>query len=448
MKYDLIIIGAGPAGYIAAIRAGQVGLKTALIEKKNVGGMCLNWGCIPTKAIIESAKMFGKVINAAEFGIDGIDKNHLKFNWDRSKKRALKIVKKLTSGVEFLLKKNDVDIIIGEAVIHDSHSVSVDNRNIETENIIIATGSYPNEIIANVDQIQIIQLEKLFDLPELPRNIVVYGKGPVAVEMVQFLHMIEKNVSLVTPDENILPGADAYLSEYVIKMFQSLDIPVVYSETIDKCSDGLLYVGDNMLQCDKVLNCSLRNAIIPKSDADLVKDEAGFVYTDESLQTSQKGIFAIGDVNGRSYLAHVASAQGIWVVNNIKGVKSHFDIKNYPLNIYTYPEIAQIGKTEQDLIDDGVDYKLSTFPLSANGKALTEGHSDGLIRMLSDKKYGQVLGVQIIADHATDLIAEASAYMQIEGTVYDIAQTVHAHPTVSEIFMEAGFEAIDKAIHK
>ncbi|MEI6123565.1 MAG: dihydrolipoyl dehydrogenase [Bacteroidota bacterium] len=447
MKYDIVIIGAGPAGYVAAIRAGQVGLKTALIEKKYVGGMCLNWGCIPTKAMIESGKMFSRVIGASEFGVDGIDKNQLKFNWDKAKKRAMKIVKKLTGGVEFLLKKNGVDVIMGEAVIHDNKTITVDNRSIECDNIIIATGSYPDAIQSPIEAQHIIHLEKLFDLPDLPKNIVVYGKGAVAVELVQFLHMIEKNVSLVTPGENIIPGADSYLSDYIIKKFHALNIPVVYSDTMDSCADGLLHIGDNMLQCDKILNCSFRKAILPKSDVSIALDDNGYIQTNDKLETSVPGIYAVGDVNGRSYLAHVASAQGIWVVNKIKGVKGDFNSKNFPLNIYTHPEMAQIGHTEQDLQQEGIEYKLSEFPLSVNGKAMTEGNTEGLIRMFSDKKYGQVLGVQIIADHATDMIAEAAAYMQIEGTIYDISQTIHAHPTVSEIFMEAGFEAVDRAIH-
>ena len=448
MKYDIVIIGAGPAGYVAAIRAGQVGLKTALVEKKYIGGMCLNWGCIPTKAMIESGKMFARVIGASEFGVDGIDKNQLKFNWEKAKKRSTGIVKKLTGGVEYLLKKNGVDLIMGEAVIHDGNTITVDKRNIECENVIIATGSYPAPLNSDIDAKLVIHLERMFDLPDLPRNIVVFGKGAVAVEMVQFLHMIEKNVSLITPDENIIPGADKYLSDYVLKKFKALSIPVVYADAIGKLDDGLMHVGDTILQCDKVLNCSFRKAIVPKSDVKIALDENGYIQTGDNMETSVPGMYAIGDVNGRSYLAHVASAQGIWLINKIKGIKSDFDIKNYPLNIYTYPEMAQIGQTEQDLQAEGVDYKLSEFPLSVNAKAMTEGHTEGLIRMFSEKKFGQVLGVQIIADHATDMIAEAAAYMQIEGTIFDISQTIHAHPTVSEIFMEAGFEAVDKAIHK
>jgi dihydrolipoamide dehydrogenase len=448
MKYDVVIIGAGPAGYVAAIRAGQVGLKTALIEKKYIGGMCLNWGCIPTKAVIESGKMFSRVIGASGFGVDGIDKDQLRFNWDTAKKRAVKIVKKLTGGVDYLLKKNGVDIIIGEAVIHDAKTITVENRAIECDNIIIATGSYPAPIKSKIDEKFIIQLEKLFDLPELPKNIVVFGKGAIAVEMVQFLHLIEKNVSLVTSDENIIPGADSYLSDYIIKKFQALNIPVLYSDTMDSYNDGLLRVGENMLQCDKILNCSFRNAVLPGRDIEIELDADGFIKTNDQMETSVPGIYAVGDVNGRSYLAHVASAQGIFVINKIKGVKGNFEVKNFPLNIYTYPEMAQIGHTEQQLQEEGVEYKLSEFPLSVNGKAMTEGNTEGLIRLLSDKNFGQVLGVQIIADHATDMIAEAAAYMQIEGTIFDISQTIHAHPTVSEIFMEAGFEAVDRAIHK
>ena len=322
------------------------------------------------------------------------------------------------------------------------------NCHASNKNIIIATGSYPAPLESDVDAHHVINLEKLFDVPEIPKNIVVFGKGAVALEMVQFLHMIEKNVSLITPDEIIIPGADTYLSNYMIAKLKDLNIPVVYSDTIDKLSDGVLYIGKHKLQCDKILNCNFRKAVLPPRDFKFVLDENGYIQTDEQFETSVPGIYAIGDVNGLSYLAHVASAQGIWLINKIKGVKSDFNIKNNPLNIYTYPEMAQIGQTEQDLQEEGIDYKLSEFPLSVNGKAMTEGNTEGLIRLLSDKKYGQVLGVQIIADHATDMIAEAAAYMQIEGTIFDIAQTIHAHPTISEIFMEAGFEAVEKAIHK
>lgn len=446
MMYDIIIIGAGPAGYVAAIRAGQLGMKTALIEKKQVGGMCLNWGCIPTKAMIESAKMFDKMKQATAFGVDGFEPAKLSFNWDKARKRAQKIAVKLKAGVGFLLKKNGVEVITGEAVIRSATTVSVDNRTLEGKHIMIATGSYPEPVSDEIKD-KTIPLDKLFEQEALPQNLVVFGKGPVAVEITLMMHLIGKNVTLVTPDENILPGADTFLSEYLLKHFKGLKIPVLVSENAGVFTDGQLHINGQQIICDALINSSMRKAIVPPSDVSLNLNEKGFIATNDNFETTVPGIYAIGDVNGYSYLAHPASAQGIFVVNHIKGIQTHFNFDNYPLNIYTYPEIAQIGKTEQVLKAEGMDYKVSQFPLSANGKALTEGQSEGLIRLLSDTKYGQVLGVQIIADHATDMIAEAAAYMQIEGTIYDVAATLHAHPTVSEIFMEAGFEATEKAIH-
>lgn len=448
MKYDVVIIGAGPAGYVAAIRAGQVGLKVALIEKKYIGGMCLNWGCIPTKAMIESAKMFHHIKNGAEFGIDGIEVEKLSFNWEKAKKRATKIVRKLTGGVSFLLKKNGVEVISGEAIIRDKNTITVENRALETDQIILATGSYPTQLDGIDPQLKSVELEHLFNLPELPENIVVYGMGGVAVEMAQFLRMIGKKVSLITPDQNLIPGADPYLLDYSKKLLQKWQIPVVYSKSLGEYQDGMVKVEEHALPCDLVVNCSFRKGIIPTSKVDIQLDQQGFISTDDTFQTNIPNIYAVGDVNGKSYLAHMASAQGIFVINHIKGIKTDFNFKNYPLNIYTYPEMAQIGMTENQLKEEGIDFKLNDFPLTANGKALTEGQGEGILRIYSEKKYGQVLGVQIIADNATDMIAEAAAYISIEGTIYDVAQTIHAHPTISEIFMEAATDAVDKAIHK
>ena len=449
MEYDLIIIGAGPAGYVAAIRAGQVGLKTALIEKQHIGGMCLNWGCIPSKAILEIAKYYNELKNASQYGIDGIDENNISFNWEKTKKRALGIVKKLTGRVDYLLTKNGIDVIIGEANITSNNSVSVSNRNIEAENIIIATGSYPGNIEGNIEGLKVVSLDKLFELKEIPDNIVIVGHGAVTVEMAQFFRLIDKNVSIIATNENLLPKIDNYLSDYILKKVLSDGIKIIKSNAIDTgIGNGDIKIGDNSIKCDMLLNCSWRKATIPHSNIEIEKTESGYINTNEYLQTNHPNIYAVGEVNGKSSLAHVASAQGLYVVNNIKGVKGSINLKNYPINIYTYPEIAQIGSTEQDLVDSKIDYKISEFPLSANGKALIEGKEEGFIRMISEKKYGEVLGVQIIAHDATDLISEAAAFMSVEASIYDIAKTIHAHPTVSEVFMEAGFEAIDKAIHK
>ena len=448
MEYDVLIIGSGPAGYVAAIRAGQVGLKTALVEKKDVGGMCLNWGCIPSKAIIESAKYYDRLKQADDFGVDGIDMQKISFNWGNAKNRALRIAKKLTGGVEYLLNKNGVDIIQGEAKITSENSVTVENRHIDTKNILIATGSYPSSLNENIPKDRILELESLYEEDDLPDSVAVYGEGGVAVEMAQFFQMIGKKVTLVSPVKNLLPQADQYLNDYIYNRLKKDGIELIFEDKINGYENGKLKVGNKEVACDKVLNASFRGAVLPEADIDLELNEKGFIQTNQFLKTNHDNVYAVGDVNGRSYLAHAGSAQGLFVINKIKGVKGEINLHNYPLNIYSNPEIAQIGLTEQELQEQGVSYKVSEFPLSANGKALIEGFKDGNIRMLSESKYGEVLGVQIIAPNATDMIAEATAFMQIESTIYDVARSIHAHPTVSEIFMEAGFDAVDKAIHK
>ncbi len=447
MEYDVIIIGSGPAGYVAAIRAGQVGLKTALVEKKDVGGMCLNWGCIPSKAIIESAKFYDRMSQAGEFGVDGIEPGKLEFNWGKARKRAMNIAKKLTGGVDYLLKKNGIDVIKGEAKITSHDSISVNNRSIDARNIIIATGSYPPKLDADIPEDKIIELEYLYELEELPQKIAVVGEGPVAVEMAQFFSMIDKKVTLVSPSKTLIPFADQYLNDYIYNRLKKDKVEMIFEDEVKGYKNGKLVLPNKEVEADKVLNASKRNGVLPSMDID-VKINEGSIETNEYLQTNYENIYAIGDVNGKSYLAHVGSAQGLYVINHIKGIKEVMKLSNYPLNIYTNPEIAQIGLTEEELQNNKVDYKVSEFPLSANGKALIEGYKDGNIRILSEKKYGEVMGVQIIAPNATDMIAEASAFMQVESTIYDVSRVVHAHPTISEVFMEAGFDAVDKAIHK
>lgn len=448
MDYDLIIIGAGPAGYVAAIRAGQLGMKTALIEKKDVGGMCLNWGCIPTKVYIESAKFYHKIKSAEAMGIDGIDHSNVSFNWQNTKKRAEKIVRKLTGGINFLLKKNGVDVILGEAVIAGQGKVSVQNRLLEAKNILIATGSYPGRLDMKVPAGKLVQVEHLMEVDELPKKILLYGHGGIPLEFAQFFRLIDKEVTLVSPVSEMLPGVDPYLSNYIMRKTKGMGVKIIENTGFPDAGGQVNLGGDDVDHYDMIINCSARQAVIPPSNINLKINESGFITVNEHLQTNIPGIYAAGDVNGLSRLAHAASSQGLFVVNHIQGIQGKLDLKQVPINIYTVPEVAQIGLTEQEIRDKGIDYKIGEFPMSANGKALAEDTADGLIRVLSGKKYGEVLGVQIIAANATDLIAEAAAFMSVEATVYDVARTVHAHPTVSEVFLEAGMDAADSPIHK
>jgi len=450
MKFDVIIIGSGPAGYVAAIRAGQVGLKTAIIEKNKIGGMCLNWGCIPSKALIESAKLFKKISkDASKFGIEGIDKKNLSFNYAKAVKRADTIVTRLTSGVEFLLKKNGVEIIKGEAKITSNNTVTVANRSIEADHLIIATGANSPKPEKTKDVV--VDVHDLFTDREIPENIVVAGYDAVSVELAQLFGTMGKKVSLVSPTNDLIPLADPFLLEHVKKIFKKEKIQVIYNTSLDDLIDGYdkgkIKLDSEEIACDMLINASPRKAIVPPMDVS-IDMEKEFIKTDEDCQTSVENIYAVGDVNGKSRFAHIGSAQGMHVINKIKGVKQKLDLKKYPINMYSIPEMAQIGYTEPELKEMGAEYKVSEFPLSANGKAMTEGTNEGFVRILSETKYGEVMGVQIVAPNATDMIAEASAYMQLESTIYDVANTVHAHPTISEVFMEAGFEAVDKAIHK
>lgn len=410
--------------------------------------MCLNWGCIPSKAILESAKVFEKTKLLSEFGIDGVDLDNISFNWDTVKKRSKKITKKLTTGVNFLLKKNAIEIINGTAKVGSDKSVYVDGKKITAENIIVATGSKPKKLDDKLEDAPSVEMENLFDLTELPEKIVVLGNHVSAVEIAQFFKLIDKKVTLVANSTYFLDGIDKYLIEYITKNIASNGIELISEGYPSKYAEGKLTVGDKKIECDLLVNCSSRKATIPESETPFELTERGFIKTDNDFKTNIPGVYVIGDAAGKSFVAHMASAQGIHVVNAIKGIKASFDYSTYPINMYTSPEISQIGMTEEMIKEEGYEYKVNEFPLSANGKAMIEGNTEGFIRMLSDKEYGQVLGVQIVGKHATDMIAEAGAYLKVEATVYDVANTIHAHPTVSEIYFEVGFDAFDQAIHK
>lgn len=446
MKYDVIIIGSGPAGYVAAIRSGQIGLKTAIVEKENIGGMCLNWGCIPTKSIIESAKYFASVKNAKEFGIEGIKPSELSFDWKKVKKRSERIVLRLTKGVEFLLKKNGVEVIKGTALIQSENSVIVDKQLLETENIIIATGSKPTDLDGTITKTA-TSIQDLLKLDELPKTPIIVGCNPHAVELVQFFNLIGTKVVLISTESSLIPDADKYLSNFIFSKFKKAKIDVVFDAELKSFKNGILSTNKDDYETDCLINASDRKGIIPDSKIDINVGN-GFIDVNEFLQSNIDNFFAVGDVNGTSKFAHTASAQGLHVVNYISGIKKEYDNSKYPINIYTYPEMAQIGLTEEKVKEEGFDYKISEFSLSANGKAMIEGQRDGIVRLISEKKYGEVLGAQIVANNATDLIAEAGVLMKLEGTVYDVANTIHAHPTISEIYMESGFDAFDQPIHK
>ncbi len=446
--YDVAIIGGGPAGYVAAIRAGQVGLKTALIEKAAIGGMCLNWGCIPTKSLLESAKRYKLVKNSASFGVDGIDLSKASFNYSQAVKRTQSIVRRLGKGVEYLLKKNGVEHIRGYATLSPDHSIVVDSsQTVKAKHIIIATGSTPEPIPHVNSTVKVTEISELLQLKEIPQHIVIYGRGPHAIELAQFFALIDRNVTLLSPKDPLLPGLDTSLDTFVRKAFKKDKITLVNHQNITSIKESEITLETGSVPYDMIINANDRRGVIPDSEI-IIEQRDGFISVNDHCQTNISNIYAIGDVNGKSSFAHAASAQGLHVVNHIIGIPEQLDFSLLPINIYTQPEIAQIGLTCEEIEKQGIEMKVSEFPLSANGKAMIEGQAEGFVRILSDKKYGEVIGVQIVAPHATDMIAEAATLMNLEGTIYDVAKVIHAHPTISEVFMEAGFDAIDQPIHK
>ena len=433
MKYDLIIIGSGPAGYVAAIKAGQRGLKTLVIDKKYIGGMCLNWGCIPTKSILESAKAYQKVLHAADFGVTGIDPAKLGFDWSQALSRSFGIVNKLSRGIEFLWKKNGVDFLRAEAMIISPTEVEADKRVFETKNILIATGSRP---APRDDFPDALSLEDLYSLPVLPEKPLLVGRGANLVELAQFFQMIGKAPIILADDLPLMPALDASLEDFMLIKMSKAKIPLI-PVTDAQIKDKSVSYKDKDYPFDMVINAGFRSAVLPQMEPQL-KLEDGFIATDRRHMSSTDGIYAAGDVNGKGYLAHVASAQALEVIDSIMGVDLPDEERRYPLNIYTDPELAQIGMTEAQIKAQGIDYQVKQYSMSANGKALTEGSSEGFIRIIHETKYNQVLGVQMVSANATDLISEAGILMELEGSTYELARTIHAHPTVSEIYMDAG----------
>ncbi|NLK50701.1 MAG: NAD(P)/FAD-dependent oxidoreductase [Candidatus Cloacimonetes bacterium] len=439
MKYDLIIIGSGPAGYVAAIRAGQTGLKTLVIDKRYIGGMCLNWGCIPSKTWLESAKLYNKIVKqSADFGITGVDAKKIGFDWKQARKRSSDVIAKLSRGIEFLWKKNGVEFLKAEAKIISPTEVEADKQIFETKHILIATGSRPAELDGMK---KVLGVEALANSDSLPEKPIIWGEGPVAYEMLQFFQLLGREPVLALTGEVLLPELDESLQSFVQRKLKKEKVTVVPAQKI-RFDGEKAFIDKQEIEYDTILNCSLRKAVLPKSKVELqLKD--GFIEVNHSFQSSIPNIYAAGDVNGKSYLAHAASSQGLAVIDHIHGRNLDVDaLELMPINIYSDPEIAQIGKTESQLKAEGVEYMTQQYSLAANGKALAEGASEGYLRLIYEPKYSQVLGVQIVASNATDMIAEAALLLEMEGTVYDLATAIHAHPTVSEVFMDAGSQAV------
>ncbi len=456
-EYDVIILGSGPGGYVAAIKAGQKGLKVAIIEKDSIGGVCLNWGCIPTKSLLKSAKVYTEFMNAKEYGINVSDKASITPDWSAIVKRKDRIVRRLTGGVKSLLIKNNVDIYNGEGIVLNKNQIKINDEIIQGKYLIISTGASPLfPPIKGIDKAFenkfLLTSKEILNLEDIPKELVVIGGGVIGLEFATIFNAFDTKVTIVEKEKNILSTIDDDVRISMLKVIKKSKIEILTESLVTEIkSDGISYKdkegNEKNLKADKVL-LSVGMKANNSSFEDLnLKMNNNFVIVNEQMKTSIDNIYAIGDVNGKMMLAHVASHQGLVAIADILGEKEYINYDQVPSAIYSFPEIAQVGLTEKMAKTKGIEYTVSQFPLQANGKALSAGEKDGFIKIIASKPYNEIIGVHILADNASDLISEAVITMKLEGTADEIAKTIHPHPTISEIFHEAALGIIDKPIH-
>jgi dihydrolipoamide dehydrogenase len=457
--YDVAIIGSGPAGYTAAIRAGQLGLKVALIESANVlGGTCLHVGCIPTKALLFNAELWDHLKHAAEYGIDNVDSRTL--NWDAVQKRKTSIVDKHTKGLGFLMKKNKVTVIPGygrltgpaKQGIHTIDLTGGDGAKseVKTKNIILATGSDAKMIFGLKPDDRILTNIEMLAVPQVPKSLIVIGAGAVGVEFSSIFRSFGTEVTLVEFLPRLMPPEDEEISKELTRVFKKRGIDIntgAKVEKIEKTDTGVkvTWTGSNGTpvekEAEKVLVAVGRAGRIADVGIDKTKIELdrGFIKVGEAQETAEPGIYAIGDiVAGLPQLAHSGSMSGIVAVTKIAGRKYRSVRRNLiPACTYSEPQIGSVGLTEAQAREKGLEIKVGKFPFAGNSKATIVGSHDGFVKIVADAKYGEILGVHIIGPQATELIAEAVAVMELEGTIDELMFTIHAHPTISEAMLDA-----------
>lgn len=461
MSYDVIVVGSGPGGYVAAIRASQLGLKTAIIEKAELGGICLNWGCIPTKALLKSASVFEYINHAADFGITV---KNADADFPAIVKRSRDVAAGMSNGIQFLMKKNKIDVIKGSANLKKGQKVAVegDDKKIteyEAKHIIIATGAR-SRVLPNLPQDgkKIIGYREALVLEKLPKKMVVVGSGAIGSEFAYFYNAMGVEVTLIEYLPNIVPLEDEEVSKQLERSFKKAGINVMTNsavESVDTKGNGCKVLvktkkGEETIDCDVVLSAvGIKRNIenIGLEEVGIVVDK-DIIVTNDYYQTNIPGYYAIGDVTKGHALAHVASAEGIICVEKIAGLHVEpLDYGNIPGCTYCSPEVASVGMTEKMAIEKGYEIKVGKFPFSASGKASAAGHKDGFVKLIFDAKYGELLGGHMIGYNVTEMIAEIVAIRKLETTGHELIKTVHPHPTMSEAVMEAAAAAYGEVIH-
>ena len=461
-KFDLIIVGSGPGGYVTAIRASQLGLKTAIVEKESLGGICLNWGCIPTKALLKSAQVFEYLKNAKDYGIN-VDSVNKDFNLVISRSR--KVADTMSKGVKFLMKKNKITVFKGFGKLFEKNTVKVVDENkketvLHSKNIIIATGARSREL-PNIKQDGdfIIGYREAMTLEKQPKKITIIGSGAIGIEFAFFYNSMGTEVTVIEYLDRIIPNEDKEISKELRKILTKKGVNFLTSTKVSntKIENGIVKLEIESNDGSKELLDSeiVLSAIGVKSNIENIgleelgiKIEKENIVVDEFYKTNLDGYYAIGDVVSGQSLAHVASAEGIICVEKIAGLNvTPPDYDNVPSCTYCSPEIASVGYSEEVAIAKGYDIKVGKFPFTASGKAQAAGKSDGFVKVIFDSKYGEWLGCHMIGEGVTDMISEAVLGRKLETTGHEVLKAVHPHPTMSEAVMEAVADAYDEVIH-
>ncbi len=461
MDFDLIILGSGPGGYVTAIRASQLGFKTAIVEKESLGGVCLNWGCIPTKALLKSANVFEYIKHAADYGIEVKDSN---INFDNIIKRSRDVANGMSKGVQFLMKKNKIEVIMGTGKVKPGKAIEVtaedgSKKTITAKHIIIATGARSRSLPSlPQDGKKIIGYREAMTLKEMPKKMVIVGSGAIGSEFAYFYNAMGTEVTLVEYMDNIVPVEDEDISKQLGRSFKKAGINVMTNAEVTKVDtsgkDCKVTIktkkGEEVVEANIVISAvgviaNIEN--IGLEDVGIVTDK-GKIKVDEFYATNIPGYYAIGDCVPGQALAHVASAEGITCVEKLAGHHPEpIDYNNIPGCTYASPEIASVGYTEKAAKEAGYELKVGKFPFSASGKASAAGHKDGFVKVIYDAKYGELLGAHMIGSNVTEMIAELVVARKLETTGHEILKAVHPHPTMSEAIMEATAEAYGEVIH-
>lgn len=460
MDYDLIVIGGGPAGYVGAIRAAQLGKKVAVVEVERAGGTCLNWGCIPTKALLKSAEVYHTFQRAEEFGlkVKGVD-----FDFKKVIERSRGVADQMAKGIEYLFKKNKIDYILGRAEIQKDKSVIVTDadgkqQTLTATNLLIATGAKPRSVSGlDVDGEKVLSSKEALIVDKLPSSIVIIGAGAIGVEFAYFFSTFGTKVTLVEMMPDILPVEDDETSAFLNKTFSKAGIDILTEtkfENLEATKKGVKVTlsgkEDKVIEADKVLVAIGLQANTEGLLAEGVKlaDFKGYLTTDDRYQTSMEGVYAAGDIIGPPWLAHVASFEAIQAVEGMF-VEGHTPRKvdAFPGCTYCQPQVASVGLTERAAKEQGLKYKVGKFPYQASGRAVAVGEPEGFIKVITGAEHGEILGAHIVGSEATELIAELGLAIGVEATVDEIHATIHAHPTLAEMIAEASLATHDQALH-